>query len=252
MVVERLRVWEWVVVALGMLLGACGGEGEETAAATSSANGAPTSSATPPTNVPPANVPPANVPPANVPPTSAPPNRALTITGAPGTAVMHGTPYTFTPTSHDPDGAALTYSITNAPAWASFDTATGRLSGTPGAEHVGATHSIVISVSDGERSTSLAAFAVTVHAVATGSATLSWLPPTTNSDGSPLTNLAGYRIYWGNSADSFPNSVTLDNPGLTRYVVTDLVPGTWFFVATALNGIGAESGFSSPASHIIQ
>jgi hypothetical protein len=101
------------------------------------------------------------------------------------------------------------------------------------------------------RSTSLAAFTLTVHAVATGSATLSWLPPTTNSDGSPLTNLAGYKIYWGNSEDSFPNSVTLNNPGLTRYVVTELVPGTWFFVATALNGIGAESAFSSPASGII-
>ena len=114
------------------------------------------------------------------------------------------------------------------------------MSGTPEAEHVGATNDIVISVSDGERTTSLAAFTLTVHAVATGSATLSWLPPTTNSDGSPLTNLAGYKIYWGTSAESFPNSVTLDNPGLTRYVVTDLVPGTWFFVATALNGDGCR------------
>ena len=86
---------------------------------------------------------------------------------------MHGTEYAFTPTGHDPDGAALTYSIANAPAWASFDTTTGRLSGTPGAEHVGATHGIVISVSDGERNASLAAFTLTVHAVATGSATLS-------------------------------------------------------------------------------
>ena len=99
---------------------------------------------------------------------------------------------------------SLTYSIANAPAWASFDATTGRLSGTPAAEHVGATDDIVISVSDGELSTSLAAFTLTVHAVATGSATLSWLPPTTNIDGSPLTNLAGYKIYWGTSADDFP------------------------------------------------
>ena len=241
MVVARLRVCGWVVVALGMLLGACGGGGEDTTAATR-ANEAPATSGTPPPSV----------PPRGVPPWSVPSNRAPAITGAPGTAVMHGTQYAFTPTGHDPDGAALTYSIANAPAWASFDAATGCLSGTPGAEHVGATHGIVISVSDGERSTSLAAFTLTVHAVATGSATLSWLPPTTNSDGSPLTNLAGYKIYWGNAPDSFPSSVTLDNPGLTRYVVTDLVPGTWFFVATALNGAGVESAFSSPVSGTIR
>lgn len=179
---------------------------------------------------------------------SQPANRAPTISGTPSTAVMAGTAYSFTPTGSDPDGNTLTYSITNAPPWASFDTATGRLSGTPGAQHVGATTGIVISVSDGTLSAPLAAFTVTVQAVATGSATLSWTPPTTNTDGSPLTDLAGYRIYWGPSAGNYPNSVTLTNPGLTSYVVTNLVPGTYFFVATAVNSAGAESAFSVSAS----
>jgi hypothetical protein len=179
------------------------------------------------------------------------PNRAPTLSGTPGTAVMPGTPYTFTPTASDPDGNTLTFSITNLPAWATFDTATGRLSGTPGAQHVGVTSGIVISVSDGTLSTSLAAFALTVQAVATGSATLSWTPPTTNTDGSPLTNLAGYRIYWGTAAGNYPNSVSLTNPGLTSYVVGNLVPGTYFFVATAVNSVGAESVFSAPASKTI-
>jgi hypothetical protein len=183
---------------------------------------------------------------------SQPANRAPTISGTPGTAVMQGTQYTFIPTATDPDGNTLTFSITNPPAWATFDTATGRLSGTPGAQHVGATSGIVISVSDGTVSAALTAFTLTVQAVATGSATLSWTPPTTNSDGSPLTDLAGYRIYWGTTAGSYPNSATLTNAGLTSYVIGNLVPGTYFFVATAVNSVGAESAFSSPASKTIQ
>jgi len=182
---------------------------------------------------------------------SQPPNRAPTISGTPGTAVMQATAYTFTPTASDPDGNTLTFSITNPPAWATFDTATGRLSGTPGAPHVGATSGIVISVSDGTLGASLAAFTLTVQAVATGSATLSWTPPTTNTDGSPLTNLTGYRIYWGTTAGASPNSETLPNPGLTSHVVSKLVPGTYFFVATAVNSLGAESVFSAPASKTI-
>jgi len=110
----------------------------------------------------------------------------------------------------------------------------------------------VISVSDGETNASLAAFDLTVQAVGTGSATLSWAPPTTNTDGSPLTNLAGYKVYWGTSPADFPNFVTLNNPGLTTYVVSNLVPGTYFFVATTLNKLGIESTFSNAARQTIQ
>lgn len=179
------------------------------------------------------------------------PNRAPTISGTPGTAVMQGTSYTFQPTASDADSDTLTYSIANRPSWATFDTATGRLQGTPSAGNVGTTSGIVISVSDGEATAALPAFAVTVQAVATGSATLSWTPPTQNTDGTPLTNLAGYRIYWGTSQGNYPSSVTLSNPGLTMYVVENLVPGTYYFTATALNASGVESGFSATASKTI-
>ena len=46
--------------------------------------------------------------------------------------------------------------------------------------------------------------------------------------------------------------MTLSNPGLTSYVVESLVPGTYFFVATAINTAGAESSFSGVASKTIQ
>ncbi len=78
-----------------------------------------------------------------------------------------------------------------------------------------------------------------------GSTTLSWTPPTTYDDGTPL-KVTGYRIYWGLTEGNYPNSVTLDNPGLTRYVVEELKPATWYFVATALSSEG-----ESPPSNVV-
>jgi hypothetical protein len=85
----------------------------------------------------------------------------------------------------------------------------------------------------------------------TGSATLSWYPPTSNTDGSPLLNLAAYRVYWGTSARTFPNAVTLNNPGLATYVVDGLAPATWYFTITAVNSAGVESSFSNVVSKTI-
>jgi len=84
-----------------------------------------------------------------------------------------------------------------------------------------------------------------VAAAAKGSTTLSWIPPTMYDDGTPL-KVTGYRIYWGLTEGHYPNSVTLDNPGLTRYVIEQLTPATWYFVATALSADG-----ESPPSNVI-
>jgi hypothetical protein len=184
----------------------------------------------------------------NPPPTNAPP----TISGTPATTVLQGAAYAFTPTGRDADGDTLTYTITNRPGWAAFDGATGRLSGTPRAVDLGTTSNIVIRVSDGRATTALAAFSITVVATSTGSATLSWTPPTQNSDGSTLTDLRGYRVYWGTVQGSYPNSVTLNNPGLTSHVVDQLTPATWYFVVTSLNQRGGESGYSNVASKTVR
>jgi len=82
-------------------------------------------------------------------------------------------------------------------------------------------------------------------ASAKGATTLSWQPPSTNDDGTPA-KLTGYRIYWGLTEGNYPNSITLKNPGLTRHVVEQLPPGTWYFVATA---IAADS--ESPPSNVV-
>ena len=86
----------------------------------------------------------------------------------------------------------------------------------------------------------------------TGSATLNWTAPTRNEDGSALGDLAGYKLYWGTEPGSYPNSVTIDNPSVTTYVVENLTAGTYQFVATAFNTSGVESRFSNTATKTVQ
>ena len=94
--------------------------------------------------------------------TVTPVNDAPLISGAPSTGVIAGTAYSFTPTASDVDGEPLTFSIVNQPAWATFSSSTGALSGTPGSAALGTTTAIVISVSDGTISASLPPFNLTV------------------------------------------------------------------------------------------
>ena len=87
---------------------------------------------------------------------------------------------------------------------------------------------------------------------ALGSLTLSWTPPTTNTDGTTLTDLSGYRIYYGNSQGNYPNQISIDTPGIASYVVENLVPDTYYFVATSLNSLGVESSYSNVAIKTVQ
>ncbi|MCR9985862.1 Ig-like domain-containing protein [Vibrio antiquarius] len=89
-------------------------------------------------------------------------NDAPVISGTPALTVNEGSTYRFALQASDVDSSSLSFSIRNKPSWATFDRATGLLSGTPENEHVGSTNNIVISVSDGELSASLAAFSITV------------------------------------------------------------------------------------------
>ncbi|MEM7613120.1 MAG: putative Ig domain-containing protein [Pseudomonadota bacterium] len=91
-----------------------------------------------------------------------PTNAAPTISGNPADSISAGSTYSFTPTASDPDGDTLTFSIENQPMWASFDTATGELSGTPFAANIGTTENVRISVSDGAATTDLTAFSLMV------------------------------------------------------------------------------------------
>lgn len=184
------------------------------------------------------------------PPPPPPSNEPPVISGSPAGEVVQGSAYAFSPTASDDDGDTLTFSISNRPSWASFNASTGRLSGTPDAGDVGVYSNIRIGVSDGEAEVFLPAFSITVQAIALGRATLTWTPPTTRTDGSALTDLAQYKVYWGRSSGSYPNEATVGS-GITSYVVEDLTPGTWYFVTTAVDSNGLESDFSNVGSKVI-
>ena len=176
-----------------------------------------------------------------------PGNSGPIIVGNPPPAVLVGEMYDFEPAASDPDGDSLTFSIANKPSWMNFDTSTGRLSGQPTLGNVGSFSNISITVSDGDLSSSLRAFSITVSQAALGNITLNWNAPTQNTDGSPLMDLAGYKIFYGTSSGNYDHEIHLDNPSMTTYVVDNLVPDTYFFAAKSFNSSGMDSDYSGEA-----
>lgn len=175
-------------------------------------------------------------------------NRAPTISGTPPATAREGLAYSFMPKAQDADGDTLSFSISNRPVWARFNRATGALTGTPGPGTVGNYANIRVRVTDGIATARLPIFSIAVQQSSLGSATLHWQPPTTRSDGSPLTNLDGYRIRYGTASGSYPNLIDITNEGLTSAVVSDLPPATYYFVISAYDTNGAESANAGPAS----
>jgi hypothetical protein len=179
------------------------------------------------------------------------PNRPPVISGSPLASVSVGRAFDFTPVASDPDGQPLTFSIANKPSWAAFSTSSGRLSGIPTVADAGSYAGVVISVSDGTERVSLPSFTLTVQQVQHGSATVSWTPPTANTDNSPLINLRGYRIHYGTGSGNLNQRLDLPTPGITSAVVEDLAPGTWYFAVSAYNTSNVESALSNVRSKVI-
>jgi hypothetical protein len=191
---------------------------------------------------------------------------STTISGTPATSVAETRYYGFQSWATDTDHLAVTYSIANKPSWATFDTKYGHLYGVPTAANVGTYSNIVISASDGVSKASLPAFSIRVtgtgsssgsgstggSTTTTGAATVNWHPPTQNTNGSTITNLAGYTIEYGTNKSNLTSSVKLTNPGLTSYVVENLAAGTYYFGVTAYNSAGATSSVSSLVSKTIK
>lgn len=188
---------------------------------------------------------------------TAPPAIPPTISGTPPTQAQAGTAYSFTPTAKDASGKTLSFSIQNKPSWGSFSIATGQLSGTPATANVGTDANIVITVSNGTTSAALPAFTITVAAAPAppqtlGTATLKWAAPTQNTDGSPITNLAGYVVSFGNGATALSQTVSITNPATLTYTVQNLGTGTWYFAVSSTASDGTESALSAVVSKTIQ
>jgi Fibronectin type III domain len=170
----------------------------------------------------------------------------------PRTRVTVGDPYYYAPTvsqGSDP----ISFSIQGQPAWTSFDSQTGALAGTPTAGDVGLSGGITITAVNSVNTVAVGPFSIGVDSTAnpgpaTGSATLNWSPPTENTDGTPLTNLAGYYVHYGTSDASLAWTIDVADASAATYVVRGLTPGTYYFAVSAYNSLGLEGAWSNLAS----
>lgn len=92
--------------------------------------------------------------------------------------------------------------------------------------------------------------AIAMTTVTLRSADLSWTAPSQNVDGSALTNLAGYKVYWGSSPRTYSASASVSGAGTTTFT-TNLTPGTWYFAVTAIDSTGAESAKTNEVSKTV-
>jgi hypothetical protein len=172
---------------------------------------------------------------------------ALSIAGTPAVKAVTGVAYSFHPVTTNSAGAALSFTISNKPAWAQFNTSSGVLSGTPGASDVGTYAQIAITASAGDETASLPLFALTVAAEGSGVATVTWLPPTTTAQSS-AGEVAGYHLYYGTSPSDMTQVADIHDGSSISYVVNGLGSGLWFFAMASYDADQVESVRSSTVS----
>jgi hypothetical protein len=170
----------------------------------------------------------------------------------PDNAVV-GQRWSYQPSISSADDASVTVTASNLPDWIALDQSTGLLEGTPTEGDVRTWTNIQLTVNDGQQSTRLPAMSVTVVAqgAAMGTATVTWSAPTQRVDGSPIGELAGYRVLYGKSPRDYDYSVELDTTGINRYVLEGLGTGTWYFAVQAITSDGLTSAPSREVSKTI-
>jgi len=162
--------------------------------------------------------------------------------------IAEGEELQFSATGTFSDGT--TQDLTTTATWLSSDTGVALIS------NVISSQGLVTSVLEGTTTItaewgSVSGMATLTVAIATtGSVTLTWDAPTTNADGTPLFDLAGYKIYFGTSSRNYPWSIDVGN--VTTYKLNNLSPGTYFFAVTANNTSGIESDFSVEVSKTLE
>ncbi len=191
-------------------------------------------------------------------------NQAPVINGTPATTVDEGSPYHFAPTASDSDsGDSLTFSISNKPSWASFDTQTGILNGTPGLDDAGDYGNIIIGVSDSTTSAQLSAFTISVidtspalaisthspMAQATDTPLLSNITITFNIplDVATVTDTSATLL--GTNSVVIPATLNIDNQTITIDPASNLEPLTTYTViittaVTGTNGAALDNDYS--------
>ncbi len=134
---------------------------------------------------------------------------------------------------------------------------------------------VQIAASDGATSAALPAFEITVNPSSSststasststpppastpsanstqGSVTLAWVAPTDNTNGSNLTDLSSFKIYYGTTSNQYTQNITVSSPSVLSRVIDALTVGqTYFFAVTAVSSAGIESAYSPEVSATI-
>jgi hypothetical protein len=87
-----------------------------------------------------------------------------------------------------------------------------------------------------------------------GAAVVSWTAPPARVSGAslPISEIGGYRIYWGTSSTNFPNVIDIPDRNATEREITGLSPGTYYFRVGTYDTAGIEGPKSPVMSKQIQ
>jgi hypothetical protein len=180
----------------------------------------------------------------------------MTISGTPPATATVGKEYYFVPVVHNANQAQLQFNYIARPAWSSDYRGNGAIIGTPTAP--GVYPNIQIQAWDGVHFAVTAPFTITVLAAGAtapsaqkGEATLSWSKPADNTDGTPLTNLAGYVVRYGTNPAALSSQISVASANTTDVEINNLSPGNWYFEVASVNAANMQSQFSSAVSKTI-
>ena len=175
------------------------------------------------------------------------PNTAPSVTSPGAQSTEVGSSVNLSIVASDIDDDTLSYSATGLPSGLSIASGTGVISGTPG---IAGSNAVSVSVSDGSEST-VVGFGWEITEIRLGSATVSWDVPTTNADGSLLTDLAGFRVHYRDALGVYSRTAIINDASATSVLIDELEPGTWFFAVTAVDLADNESAPSAEVSKVV-
>jgi hypothetical protein len=196
-------------------------------------------------------------------------NSSAAVNSAVAAAPAAATPAAHTPTAPAPavtlsanpstvnngSASSLSWSATNATSCTASGGWSGSqaISGSESTSALNATTAYTLSCT-GTGGTTVQSATVTVTASTTapsGTATLSWVPPTENTDGTSVTTLTGYHIYYGTTEGALTQSIAASGATTTSYEISGLSSGTWYFAVAADAADGTESAQSDVGSKTI-
>jgi hypothetical protein len=83
------------------------------------------------------------------------------------------------------------------------------------------------------------------------SVTLNWSPPAINTDGSALTDLSGYKVFYGTASRQYFGALSVPDPHVASAVIDGLAPGRWYFAIKSVNASGEESDYSGEVEVVL-